>query len=135
MVTLHNLDFSSLQDIDTNYASQQTVPQFKSDMFLVYTIYYNFDLPSIIIYTGRNYTAAHQDIESSVSTLTSAECDQQLMDEVQSIMTICCSTYLNAESSQANFELFANYGNHTTITKNINKVLKDINNETRHCYG
>ena len=134
MVTLQDLDFSPLQETDTTYASQQVVPQHKSDMFLACAIHYNFDLPSVIRYTGGNYTAAHQDVEAIVSTLTSAGCDQQLMDEVQRIMTIGCPAYLNAESSQANFEAFAKYGNHTTITKNIAKVLKAINNETRHCY-
>ena len=106
----------------------------KGDIFLECSIHYNFDLPSVIKYTGGNYTSVHQDVDAIVNTLTSAGCHQEIISKVQRIMSIGCPAYFNAESSQANFTSFAKYGNHITITKSIAIVLKAINNETRHYY-
>ena len=72
MVKFKSLDFSPLQDIDPNYASQISVPADKSYMFLACAIHYNFDIPSIIRYMGDNYTAVHQDVDDIVDTLTLA---------------------------------------------------------------
>ena len=97
-------------------------------------MHYNFDLPTVIRCVEGNYNAAHQYVDVFVSTITSAGCDQQITDEVHRIMTVGYPSYFNADSSKTNFEAFDKYGNHTTITNNITKVLKAINNGTRHCY-
>ena len=135
MVEFKSLDFSRLQDIDLNYASQASIPEDKSDMFLVCAVYYIFDLPSVIRYTGVNYTATHQDVEYIVDTLTSVSFDELLVNEIKRLMPVGFPAYLNAYSSQENCITFARYDNHTTITKNIAKVCKAIHNETKHCYN
>ena len=104
-------------------------------MFLACAIHYNFDLPSVIRYTGGNYAAAHQDVEDILDTLISAGCDKSLVNEIRGIIPIDYPVYLNTYFSQGNFLAFAKHGNHTTITKNVAKVLKKLNNETKHCYA
>ena len=86
-------------------------------MFLACDIHYKFDLLSVIRYTGGNYTAVHQDVEDIIDTLTSAGCDELLVNEIKRIMSVGCPAYLNAYSSQEKIQVFARYGNHTTIIK------------------
>jgi len=52
------------------------------------------------------------------------------MDELKGIITVGCPAYFNASSSQENFRAFAQYGNHSTIVKNIAKVMKTL---TKKC--
>ena len=134
MVSLRNLDFSPLQEIDKDYINQSSVPSKKTDMFLACALFYNLDLASVIRYTGGNYTAAHQDVDAITSQLTSAQCDPSLVAEIRRILTVGCPAYFNAESSNENFKLFFQHGNHSTIATNIAKVMKTINKETQHCY-
>ena len=72
MIKFKSLDYLPLHDVDLKYASQTSVPADKSDMFLLCVIHYNFDLPSVIRYTYSSYTAAQQDVDDIVATLTSA---------------------------------------------------------------
>ena len=106
MVSLRNLDFSPLQEIDKDYINQSSVPSKKTDMFLACALFYNLDLASVIRYTGGNYTAAHQDVDAITSQLTSAQCDPSLVAEIRRILTVGCPAYFNAESSNENFKLF-----------------------------
>ena len=69
LVLLRNLDFSPLQVVDKDYRSHQSIPEDKVQMFLACAIFYNFDLASVIRYTGGNYTAYHLDVNSILSTL------------------------------------------------------------------
>ena len=100
MVKFKSLDFSPLQVIDLNYASQTSVPTDKADMFLACDIHYKFDLLSIIKYTGGNYTAAHQDVDDIVATITSDGCNKSLVNKIKRIMSVGCPTYLNEYSSK-----------------------------------
>ena len=103
-------------------------------MFTTCAIHYNFDLSSVIRFTGGNYTNAHLNAESIINTLSSAGCDQKLMDELKIIPTAGCPAYFNATSSQENFDVFHQYGKHSTITKNIAKVMKTMNKEVQHSF-
>ena len=52
-------------------------------MFTACAIHYDFDLSSLIRYTGGNYTNAHLKVESILAKLAAAGCDQKLMDELK----------------------------------------------------
>lgn len=54
------------------------------------------------------------------------------MDELKRIVTVGCSTYFNASSTQEIFESFKQYGNHSTIIKNIAKDMKTLKKEVQH---
>ena len=72
-------------------------------MFLACAIHYNFDLPPVIRYTGVNYIPIHQDVYEIVTTLTSACCNEYLVNEINRITSVSCPTYLNTYSSQEYF--------------------------------
>ena len=114
MVTFKSLDFSPLQDIDLNYASQASIPANKSDMFLVFVIHYNFDLPSVIRYMGENYTAASQDVEDIAGTLTSAGFDESVVNKIKRIVVIGRSfgTVLKVPRRSLGCRIFEMYSHH-----------------------
>ena len=102
MVKFKSLDFSPLQVIDLNYASQTSVPTDKADMFLACDIHYKFDLLSIIKYTGGNYTAAHQDVDDIVATITSDGCNKSLVNKTYYHHQII-ATVLNAINNETKY--------------------------------
>ena len=101
MIKLKDLVFLHLQDIYLDYAKQTSIPQHRVDMFTACAIHYNFDLSSIIRFTGGNYTNAHLQVESTLATLSTRHgCDQRLMDEFKRIVTVGFPAYFNASSTQ-----------------------------------
>ena len=132
MVKFKDLDSTPLQQIDLNYKAQTSIPQERVDMFTACAIHYNFDISSVIRYTCGNYTNAHLKVESIIATLSSAGCDKKLMDELQRILTKGSPVYFNASSTQENFKVFAQHRKRSTIAKNIAKVMKTINKQTKY---
>ena len=67
---LKDIGFSPLQEVDLDCAKQTSIPQHRFDMFTTCAIHYNFDLSSVIRYTGGNYTNVHLKVESILKTLS-----------------------------------------------------------------
>ena len=122
MVKFQDLDFSPLQQPDLDYLTQTSIPQDRVGMLTACAIHYEFDLSSVIRFTGGNYTNAHLKAESILAQLADAGCDLDLMNEPKRVISEGCPSYFNATSTQDNFDCFAKYGNHSTITNDIEKV-------------
>ena len=88
MVSLRHLDFSLLQNIDRDHASQSFITSTKVDICLVCTMFYNLDLASVICFKGGNYTAVHQDVNAITYRLTSPNYDAPLVVKIRHILTI-----------------------------------------------
>ena len=125
---------SPLQKRDLDYKSHTSIPQCRVDMFTACAIHYDFDLSSVIRFTGENYINAHLKVESILAQLAAAGCDKKLMDELKRVISEGCPSYFNATSTQENFDCFAKYGNHSTITNDIKKVTKTLKKEVQHNY-
>ena len=100
MVKFKDLDFSPLQTPDLDYLTQTSIPQDRVDMFTACAIHYDFDLSSVIRFTGGNYTNAHLKAESILAQLAAAGCDPNLMNELKRVISEGCPSYFNATSTQ-----------------------------------
>ena len=134
LVKLRALDFSPLQQIDPNYKSYSSIPSTKVEMFLACAIFYNFDLASVIRFTGGNYTASHLDVDSILHTLDHVGLPTDIFNHIKRSLTIGCPAYFNAESSTVNFKAFLDYGNHSSIAQHIATVAKTMTKEFKHSY-
>ena len=104
-------------------------------MFLACAMFYNFDLASVIRYTGGNYTASHLDVDSILSTLQDVGLPNDIFQHIKRSLTIGCPAHFNTESSDINFKAFLDYGNHSSIAQHIATVAKTMTKEYRHCYA
>ena len=95
-------------------------------MFLACAMFYNFDLASVIRYTGGNYTASHLDVDSVLHTLKNVGLPDDIFQHIKRSLTIGCPAYFNTESSDKNFKAFLEYGNHSSIAQHIATVSKTI---------
>lgn len=134
LVTVRNLDFSTLQQICTSYQTQEKIPQNKVTSFLACALHYNFDLASVIRYTGGNYTSSHTDIKAIISKLKSIGLDPEIIKHLHRSRTYECPAYFNTETSQDNFLAYLHYGNHSTIVQHKPTVFKAMNKEVKHCH-
>ena len=103
-------------------------------MFLACVLFYNFDLASVIRFTGGNYTASHLDVDAILHKLKEIGLQYDIFQHIMRALTIGCPAYFNAESSLDNFKAFLEYGNHSSITQHIATVAKTMTKEYRHCY-
>ena len=99
MVQLRDVDFTPLQEVDTKYNSYTSIPSDKVQMFLACAIFYNFDLASVIRFTGGNYTASHLDVDSILHKLQDIGLDNDIYMHIQRSLTIGCPAFFNAEST------------------------------------
>lgn len=72
MYKYKDIDSSPLQQPDLNYTAQTSIPQHIVDMCTACAIHYDFDLSSIVRFTGGNYTNAHLKVESILAKLAAA---------------------------------------------------------------
>ena len=134
LVELKSVDFLPLQEVDTNYKSYTSIPSDKVKMFLACALFYNFDLASVIRFTGGNYTASHLDVDAILHKLREIGLQDDIYQHIKRALTIGCPAYFNAESSLDNFKAFLEYGNHSSIKQHIETVAKTMTKEYRHCY-
>lgn len=134
MVRLRHTDFSDLRIVDTEYATRTSIPDVRVKQFLTCAIYYNFDLASVIRYTGGNYTASHLDVDNIVDKLRNLGFDETVLGDLHRSLTVGCPAYFNAESSLKNFNAFLKYGNHSSIIQHFATVAKTMTKECNHSY-
>lgn len=67
--------------------------------------FYNFELASVIRFTGGNDTASHLDVDAILHKLRGFCLHDDIYQHIKRALTIGCQAYSNAESSLENFIL------------------------------
>ena len=75
--------------------------------------------------------AAYRDIPS-ILNLIRGKVPNDLLSDFRRILEVGAPNFLVAKSSQKNFEIYRNYGNHPTLHQNMAKVQKVMNKEERN---
>jgi hypothetical protein len=131
--SVKNHDFSQLAEYNTDYATQQSIPQARVKDFLAAAVHYDFHIPSVYRYVGGNYTASYRDVPEILSHIENIV-PQHIYDDVKRILTVGTPRIFQAESSRKNFETYREYGNHSSIEKHKDRVKILMNKEERNCY-
>ena len=97
-------------------------------------IYYELDVPTLIRFLGGNYTGEYRDIQSTIASLKASKCNDQVIHDLQRLLSQGCPMKMNASSTHSNFLQFLRYGNHSTIKDNVAKTHKAMNKEDRNQY-
>ena len=99
---------------------------------LAATLQYELDIPTLIIYLGGNYTGEYRNSNETIRILKEANCDEQIIKDLQRLFEKGSSNYINASSTHQNFLDCFRYGNHSTIDSNLEKTLTTMNKEDRN---
>ena len=97
------------------------------------TLQYDIGAPTMIRFLGENHTGEYRNSKSTINVLKKSKCNKKYKRLTESFRERLSKhnecifiTYQNS--------IFFRYTNHSSIDKNIEKVLKAINKEDRNQY-
>ena len=117
-----------------NFDEKKIIATSRVKEFLVTTLHCHLNLPTVIRSLGGNYTGEYRNISSTLKALQATHCDELVISDVKYTILTGCPNKMNAFSSHTNFFEFKRYGNHTTIKKRLDQVMKTLNKEDRNQY-
>ena len=100
-IHLSTYDFRWIRDTDTNWKDQAEISSHRSRAMLACLFHYDLDVSLLMRYLGRNYTAAHRDVQHIVSKIA-PHVDPDLIPHFIRVMTDGCPNVFNAESTREN---------------------------------
>jgi hypothetical protein len=136
LLRTHSLvDFSALRDpIPPDMPSDVMVPLY-SCMFTALLLHYDLSVASAVRWMGGIHTGAHRDHAMILSTLMAAGVDADIISDLRRVYYYGAPAYINAESTDANFRHYFDYGNHKTILEDIPKTKKAMIKDVRRGYN
>ncbi len=89
------------------------------------------EISPTIRYAGGNYTAEYRDADKILEEVEGLIPDDVYRD-LERVFKQGTPTKLQAEISQREWQAYKDYGNHSSVTKNIKKVFETVNKEERN---
>ena len=66
---------------------------------LAATLQYELDIPTLIRFLGGNYTGEYRNSKESIRALKEANCDEQIIKDLQRLFEKGSPNYMNASST------------------------------------
>ena len=73
-------------------------------------------------------------VKETLTVLQKHDCPKDLVAELERTLLVGCPNHMNAKDTRENFMQYLKYGNHTTISANLAKVMKVMDKEERHSF-
>ena len=134
LVWSHKIKFQDIKDPADNYSEQKEISFKRVQMMLAAFLYFDLDTSLVIRYLGNNYTGEYRNPAEIIKILQESGCDEQVIMDLQRLLVVGAPNKMNATSSHQNFLDFFRYGNHSSISKDIEKTLKTMNKEDKNQY-
>ena len=95
-----NIDFSDINQPIKDYHLQTSIDQTRVKKMLAGVLHYELDIPIFIRFLGGNYTAEYRNVSLTLRWLRASNCDQQIIADIERIMTVGCPNTMNASSTR-----------------------------------
>jgi len=125
------VDFRSLSNINTRYASQSEIPLQRRQRFLAAILHYDLHVPSLIHFLGHNYTNEHLDPYAIAKKLENIA-PPHVVEYVFRALHTGAPSKFHGHSSSKNFWDYKKYKNHASIDSRPDLVQKALNKEERN---
>ena len=132
--TIHrfrNVDFRSLSTINKKYATQTVIPLQRRQLFLAAACHYDFHVPTLIQFLGKNYTNSHLNPHLIAQKLRGIA-PPEVISYVHRALLTGAPNRMHGHSSAKKFHQYRLYGNHASITSRPDLVQKALNKEERN---
>ena len=110
-----NVDFSPLRGFQANWEEETDINEHRTRMITAAFLHFDCCAATVVRYIGGPHTAAHRDPDKILATLRPSV-DPAILSDVERLLKSGVPNYINAHSSEANFQAFRTYGNHGSIT-------------------
>ena len=129
-----DVDFSSLKQEEGRHLTQETISFSRTKLLAACAIHYDLHIPSVIRYLSGEYMAEFRNAFEIDKLLESRGCPSEIRQDLFRIFKVGCPNKLQGEDSRQNFIDYWKYRNHSSIDKNVEKVLKVMNKEYKNSY-
>jgi hypothetical protein len=126
---LKHHDWTPLCEPNPDWQTQEAIDATRVDLRLAMLFHYNMDLAAVHRRIGGNHVGAHRN-PAAIEARLRPILEPKLLHELR-ILVDGCPAKFNAEGTHREFREMLEYGNHPSVTKNLDKVLKTMNKEDR----
>jgi hypothetical protein len=113
-----------------NWQDQLEINPNQVDMRMSMLFHFNMDLATVHRAIGGNHVDTHRNADVIISHLEGL-LDQKILDEIQRILVHGCPAKFSEEGTHQEFAEMLSYGNHPSLMKHVEKVMKTMNKEDR----
>lgn len=118
------LDFTSLKDPPPlTWDDEKDLNLERLSKVSAALLRYNGNLATVVRYIGGVHVGAHRNNQANLSAIK-GKISEQAYKDVKRVWTMGVPAYLNAESTQRNFQAFQQYGNHKSVSERPEASLK-----------
>ena len=109
-----NVDFSSLPGYPLGWESETDINEQRVRMITAAFLHFDGCAATVVRFIGGPHVAAHRNTAAILAALTPSV-DPPILADVRRIFTTGVPNYINAHSSEENFQAFRRFGNHRSI--------------------
>ena len=109
-----DVDFSTLPGFQPNWEEETDINEHRVRMITAAFLHFDGCAATVVRYMGGPHTAAHRDPDAILSVLRPSV-DPQVLADLERIFKFGVPNYINAHSSEENFQAFRHYGNHGSV--------------------
>ena len=125
-----DIDWSPLCAPNPHWQTQERIDPIRVDMRTAMLFHYDMDLAAVQRRIGGNHVGAHRD-HGALLRRVQHLLPPKLFDELRRVLNDGSPARFNVEGTQKEFREMLAYGNHPTVEKNLDKVMKTMNKEDR----
>ena len=125
-----NLDWTPLCEPNPNWQTQEKIDEERVDLRMAMLFHYDMDLAAVHRRIGGHHVGAHRNHEELLERVKHL-LPPKLLKELRRVLVDGCPAKFNAEGTHLEFQEMFAYGNHPTVSKNSEKVMKTMNKEDR----
>jgi hypothetical protein len=130
---VQNVDWSPLFSPNTNWQTQQAIDKRRVDMRTALLFHYDLDLAAVHRRIGGLHVNAHLDPKAIIHRVQNLISPRELSD-LERVLTSGCPAKYNVHGTHKDFAAMLAYGNHPSLTNNVDKVRATMNKEDRKDY-
>jgi hypothetical protein len=125
-----NLDWRPLCTTNPHWQEQQCIDDKRIDLRTAMLFHYDLDLATVHRRIGGNHVGAHRNPAKILARLRHL-LEPKVLEELRRILVDGCPAKFNVEGTSQEFAEMLAYGNHPSLTKNLDKVMVTMNKEDK----
>jgi hypothetical protein len=128
-----SIDFRPLQGFQSDWDTATAIDGDRTRMATAALLHYEGDMASVVRWIGGPHVAAHRDVTASLAFLD-GKIEPVTHDHLARIWRDGVPSSCNAEASEANFQEYLAYGNHSTMDEEPDMTYRSLLKESSRGY-
>jgi len=125
-----HLDFRSLRGYPAGWQEETDLNYERLRLTTAAVLHWNGDLATTVRYLGGPHVGAHRDARATLAAIRDLVC-AEVYAELERLWTHGAPAVCNAAASEANFQAYRKYGNHTSVLEDSEKTWKALVKENK----